>query len=164
MKNILKIAILSMVLINCGNDDNNVVNNDNNNDPTTFEPQNIEFINISKGQYLYYDEGNQEIQNIVFTNSDDWESFLDEIRSVLDYSDEIDFTIYQVIATIDISRPSIGWDIEITDITELENNIEVMIMSTEDESGHLLTIMTQPYHIVKILKTDTDKPINFVVN
>jgi len=50
MKTILKIAILSMMLINCGSDDNVVVNNnndssgsDNNNDiPTTFEPQNVE--------------------------------------------------------------------------------------------------------------------------
>jgi len=63
MKNIIKIAILSMVLINCSNDDNN----------TPFEPQNIDFINVAKGDNLYYkteeNENSLEIQKIVFTNS-----------------------------------------------------------------------------------------------
>jgi len=56
MKNILKIAILSMVLINCSNNDNNVPNNNNNNnDPTTFEPQNIDIEIIGKGGIIDYE-------------------------------------------------------------------------------------------------------------
>jgi len=47
MKTILKIAIVSMVLIGCGSDDNNVPNN-NNNEPTTFEPQNVEIEIMAK--------------------------------------------------------------------------------------------------------------------
>jgi len=177
MKNIIKIAVLSMVLINCGSDNNGIdidnsgsINNDgnindNSNDtPTTFESQNIDFITISKGYYLYYDEGSEEIQNIVFTNSYEWKSFLGELSNELDCFDpnnewncslemDIDFTAYQVIATIDIWRPSTGWHIEISTITELEDEIKVTA-NAEQREGSLLTVMTQPYHVVKIPKID----------
>jgi len=184
MKNIVKIAILSMVLINCGSDNNGIDNsdsinnngnindnsNDNSNDaPTTFETQNIDFITISKGYYLYYKEESEEIQNIVFTNSFEWESFLDEIPNELECFDpnnewdcfheiEIDFTTYQVIATIDIGRPSTGWYIEIGTITELESEIKVTVDAEQKEIG-FAGIITQPYHIVKIPKID--KPVVF---
>jgi len=154
MKNILKIAILSMVLINCSN-------NDNNNVPTTFEPQNIDFINIGKGHNLYYrtdeNENSLEIQKIVFTNSSEWNVFLSKISNneVSKFTEtDIDFTTYQVIVIIDSWRPSYGWYIDINTITELENEIKVKITSIENEKEHLLTVMTQPYHIVKIPKTD----------
>jgi len=175
MKNIIKIAILSMVLINCGSDDNNVIdsNNNSNDTPTTFESQNIDFITISKEYSLYYyDEGSEEIQNIVFTNSYEWESFLGELPVELGCFDpnnewncsletDIDFTAYQVIATIDICRPNPGWDIEITTITELEDEIKVTV-NVEQKEISFLTVETQPSHIVKIPKID--KPINFIVN
>jgi len=170
-----------MVFISCGSDNNGIdnsgsinndgnINDNSNNPPTTFESQNIDFITISKEYFLYYHETSEEIQNIVFTNSSEWESFLGELTSELDCFDpnnewicslemDIDFTTYQVIATIDILRPSAGWDIEISTITELEDEIKVKITSTENEKEHILTVMTQPYNIVKIPKID--KPVVF---
>jgi len=178
MKNIIKIAILSMVLINCGSDNNGIdnsgsinndgnINDNSNNPPTTFESQNIEFTTIikeegttaSRQQGSIFDNGNQ---NIVFTNSSEWESFLNEFQSyeLSQFTEiDVDFTTYQIIVVIDDKKQTGGWSIEITSITEFENEINVVVVTSD--MGNDTTIMTQPYHIVKM--PISSKPINFEV-
>jgi len=75
---------------------------------------------------------------------------------------DIDFTTHQVVAVIDFWRSSYGWYIDINTINELENEIMVKITSTENEKEHILTVMTQPYHIVKIPKME--KPVVFDIS
>jgi len=73
MKNRIKIAILSIVLIACGSDDNNVPNN---NEPTTFEPQNIETEIIMKS-ILPSPYGLTEFNHVI-KNSNELDDILSE--------------------------------------------------------------------------------------
>jgi len=158
MKNILKIAILSMVLINCSNNDNDN-NVPNNNEPTTFEPQNIDFVSIIKDEgSVSRPEGSifySGRQNIIFTNSTEWDFFLNNFSSYelnKFIETDIDFTTYQILVVINDEKQTGGWSIEITTITEFENEIKVIIVTSD--IGNDTTIMSQPYHIVKIPKTN----------
>lgn len=69
----------------------------------------------------------------------------------------IDFNKYQIIAVFDNIKTTGGYSIDITSVVENRNNIVVTIkrLLTGDNS----TVMTQPFHIVKIPKTT--KPIVF---
>jgi len=157
MKNILKIAILSMVLINCCSDDNNVPNN--NNEPTTFEPQNIEIevlLNsaFSAASSYYPVEDNfivmhtqNELDNFVFERFFNYPTELESIY----------FSQYQVLYVESQNVMGSGSTINITLVTEYENEIKVvlenLILSVTADA------LTFPYEIVKMPKTD--KPIVF---
>jgi len=166
MKTILKIAILSMVLISCGSDDNNVPNN--NNEPTTFEPHNVEFTLIIKDEGSVSRQNQESVflngrQNILFSSASEWELFLEEFSDyeLGNFTEiNIDFETNQIIVAIDEIKSTGGWSVEITTITEFEN--EIMTNVVYSDIGNDVQVMTQPYHIVKIPKLD--KPVNFSLN
>jgi len=149
-------------LISCGNDDNNVTNN---NEPTTFDPQNVEFTLIVKDEGSVSRQNQESIflngrQNIVFYSVSEWELFLEEFSDYeLDSFTEIniDFETNQIIVAIDEIKFSGGWSVEITTITEFEN--EIMANVVYSYIGNDTQVMSQPYHIVKIPKLD--KPVVF---
>lgn len=147
MRKTLLIAILSMALINCGSDDNN---------NESFTPQNIDFTTIA--QNVMSASITIEQQNMVITNSTDWNQLLELLNQDWSFSEtDIDFDTFQVIASIDEERGHTGHWVEITEIIENENNITVTLSTGEYDSGY--TAICRPYHIVKIPKSD--KPVVF---
>src|SRR5690606_15209372 len=112
MKKMFLIAILSMVMINCGSDDNN----------ESFIPQNIDFTTIGQGVAIV-NLMTIEQQNTVITNQEDWNQFLESFPEAAETSEtDIDFNTFQVIVSIDDIRFNTGFWLEITEIIENENN------------------------------------------
>ena len=70
---------------------------------------------------------------------------------------EVDFTAYDVIATVDEWHPNGGHLIDIASITNIDDVIIVSVEATGEGDG--TTLVTQPFHIVKIQKTTL--PITF---
>jgi hypothetical protein len=69
----------------------------------------------------------------------------------------IDYANYTVIVVIDRIYGNGGHSIDITNITEFETNIIVTVENLQ--TGNTFSVVTQPYHIVKIPKAT--KPIVF---
>ena len=107
-----------------------------------------------------YGTGKEQKQNTVITTKLEWDALLAVMSSPnpMPSLDEIDFEQFQVIAVIDAVRSSAGWSIDITDITEYDDKIVVTYSNLS--AGGIATVLTQPYHIVKISKSD--KKIEFV--
>ncbi len=124
---------------------------------TPFEPKPISFTEISKGNTGINNNLNQQL---LIMNEDEWQqsfSFFSQgiVNELSDLT--IDFENFMVLTAIDVNRPDTGFSIEITAVTEQENNIVVSLATTNTGSG--FTVIIQPYHIVKIPKSS--KPIVF---
>lgn len=63
----------------------------------------------------------------------------------------IDFDNYMVIAVFLEIKPT-GWEVEINGVVENENNITIIKEEMELDN----TVITQPFHIVKIPITDKE--------
>ena len=157
MKKIFLISILSMALINCSSDDSN---------NESFTPQNIDFETIGQGQIITIINTEEEQNNIVITNESDWNQLVEELffrmeefpdLGAEELPTEIDFNTFQVIVSVDEVRPSLSNWLKITNIIENEENITVTILKEWDDFG--FQALCQPYHIVKIPKSD--KPVVF---
>ena len=114
---------------------------------------------IAKGEWL----GTEDIkkQNTVITTSSDWGAFVSEIdpdNSMSELGFKIYFEEYQVIAVIDAIHSNGGWSLDITGITEYDDKIVVTYANLK--TGNNTTVLSQPYHIVKIPKSN--KRIEFV--
>ena len=148
MKKMVLMTILSMVLMNCSDDDNG-----------GFTPQNIDFEAIRQGVII--PTITVEEQNTVIINQADWnqlvELFSEDYSTGAEEFPEVDFNTFQVIVSVDVERGHTGYWLEITEITENENNITVTIVTGEHDAGY--TTICRPYHIVKIPKSD--KPVVF---
>ena len=117
---------------------------------------------IAKGNlYGSGDEGIKE-QNLVITNQKDWNNLLERLNSVNNVSEgfsetEIDFSNNSVIAVFDNVKSSGGHRIDLTIIPSSEHII--VKVNRESPKGMATTVMTQPYYIVKIAKSNL--PIRF---
>lgn len=101
-------------------------------------------------------------QNLVITDQGIWTDLLTQMDAVNDVSSsfseiDIDFSEYTIIAVFDELKSSGGHSIELNIISNSEQVI-VSISHTIPE-GNALTVMTQPFHIVKI--SNSDLPIVF---
>jgi len=151
----MKTLILSFVLfisIGCNKND----------DENSFEPQTIEPVLIGKGDLLTAFSSNPLQQNIIITNKTEWDNFIVGMNNPNNLSNNfteinIDFNNFQIIAVFDNVKQTGGFSIDITNVVENPNNIVVTIKHLF--TGGDNTIITQPYHIVKIPKTS--KPIVF---
>lgn len=129
---------------------------------TENEINEINFTSI--GQSNLYGNGRETIskQNFTISNSSSWNELLTKMNSVNNNSDgftetNIDFENFMVIAVFDKIYGNGGHSIDIIKITEYERKIVVTIDNVQ--KGGLTSVMTQPYHIVKISRTN--KPIFF---
>lgn len=114
------------------------------------EIKEINFTEIGKG--ILDGNGSEGItqSNMVITNYNDWQNLINQMNSVNNVTDEftetnIDFNTYQVITVFTEIKPT-NWEVEISSIIENENNLTVSIIETEFD----FTVITQPFHIVKI--------------
>jgi len=147
-KHILLFSILIWSVLSC---DNN-----------SLEETPLTMINIYKGELYGNGQENISKQNTVIKNTSDWDELMDKMNSVNNVTERfsetnIDFSNYIIIAVFDEVKMYGGHSIDITSITEHDENI---IVSVENLlPGGLAAVITQPFHIVKIPKTN--KPIVF---
>jgi hypothetical protein len=112
----------------------------------------IEPVLIGKGE-LSGSEGFTK-QNRVITSVEEWNELKTAMRDRVNTLTEtdVDFSAYQVIAIFDEIHPSGGWSIDITGIVEYSDRIVVAISNLK--TGNIASVLTQPYHIVKIAASD----------
>ncbi len=93
--------------------------------------------------------------NLVIKDVAAWNSLLSKISpaEVSNFKEtNIDFTKYQVIAVFDEVHNSGGYSIDITKITQ--SNSEITVKVEQLKKGDLTSVVTQPFHIVKITKSN----------
>ncbi|MCW3159716.1 protease complex subunit PrcB family protein [Chryseobacterium oryctis] len=122
------------------------------NDESLEEKNQINFQLIGKGNLM----GNYLAQqNTVITNSAQWTNLLNQLDSSNNISDSftetnINFNLFMVVVVIDEVYPNGGHSIDIMTVDENSQNIEVDVEKLLQ--GNVTTVVTQPYHIVKIPK------------
>jgi hypothetical protein len=138
------------LLAGCSNDDDNS------------EMVNIESTLIAKDNLFGNgDEGIIE-QNLEITDQNTFDNLISQMNTVNNVSDsfseiDIDFSQYKVIAIFDEIRENGGHSLELNIMSNPENII-VNITDVVPE-GNATTVITQPFHIVKI--SNSDLPIIF---
>lgn len=124
---------------------------------TDNELNSINFTTI--GQNNLYGSGRENIskQNYIISNSISWNELLTKMNSVNNNSDgftesNIDFDNFMVIAVFDEIYGNGGHSIDVLNIIEYDKKVVVKINNVL--KGNATSVMTQPYHISKIRKTD----------
>ena len=143
-KNIL-IILLSIFVLSCSSDDDNS------------EMTNIESTLIAKDNL--YGNGAEGItqRNLIISDQTAWNDLIAQMNSVNIVSDnftetDINFSEYKIIAVFDEIKRNGGHSLEL-DIISNSENIIVNITDLAPE-GDATTVITQPFHIVKILNSD----------
>jgi hypothetical protein len=160
MKNLF-LLLVSFIILSCNNNDEP--------EPTPYIPITITPTLIAKRNDKEPTDGISN-ENFVINDNTIWTN----IKNLMDapyiaiglgnyYTENnftetnIDFTNYTVIVVFDQIYTNGGHSIDITNITEYENNVIVTVENLQTGNGS--NVGTQPYHIVKIPKTI--KPIVF---
>ncbi|SDL68400.1 protease complex subunit PrcB family protein [Chryseobacterium taihuense] len=150
MKKLLLLLLISILFFNysCTDKDENIESK---------TPINLQL--IGKGELI----GNSlPQQNLVITNSAQWTTLLNTLDANNNVSGgftetNINFNQYMVIAVFDQTYLNGGHSIDIVAVDETAANLEVNIEKLLQ--GNATSIVTQPYHIVKIPKIA--KPVIF---
>lgn len=150
MKNIV-IILVSILVLGCNSNDNKL------------EMTNIESTLIAKDNL--YGSGAEGIteQNLIISNETAWNALIAQMNSVNNVSDSfsetnIDFLEYTIIAVFDEIKGNGGHTLELN-IMSNSKNIIVNVTDLAPE-GNAATVITQPFHIVKI--PSSDLPIIFL--
>lgn len=119
------------------------------------------FVTILGGYYCGYDESRYGgKKNYVINNNEDWQSLWNKVYSIQKPTPPlptVDFSKDIVIAVFQGVQGSGGYSIEIIKIVEAENSIKVFVRETSPGPSCTVTdALTQPYHIIKISKTDKE--------
>lgn len=111
------------------------------------------------GQNNLFGNGRENIvqQNFTISDSKSWNELMAKMNAVNNNSEgftetNIDFANFMVIAVFDKIYGNGGHSIDIIKITENENKIIITIDNVL--KGDATAVMTQPYQIVKIRKTN----------
>ena len=143
MKQIITLFSFLFLLTSCSND-----NNSNQSD--------VSFSTVVQKDLSPSDQKPIAETKVVITDAQAWNAFITKISVVNEESKyfidtNIDFTKFQIIAVIDQKYLNGGHTIDITKIAENKNNIYVKVEKLH--TGNIATVLTQPYHIVKIAKS-----------
>jgi len=142
------ILMLSLIfVVSCNNDDDN--------DPE-FQPTEINFSGVGRGSLLGNGDEGIEQSNLLINNDSDWQYLMTQMNITNNVTagfteTDIDFETYSIVAVFLEIKP-VGWYLEITNIIENEDNIAL----TVEEVESVAAIITQPFHIVKIPKTEKE--------
>jgi len=128
----------------------------------TLKKEEIVFNTISKG--TLFGNGIEEILEEKFTikNEKQWQVFLNKINSVNNVSSSfseinINFSNHIIICVFDTIRNTGGYAIEIERVFVEKKNLNIVYNKKEPGPMEMVTtIITQPYHIVKIEKRGED--------
>ncbi|MCB0398271.1 MAG: protease complex subunit PrcB family protein [Winogradskyella sp.] len=118
---------------------------------------NDDIVLIGKGNLYGSGAEGLKKQNLVITSSEEWKDLLNKMNSVNNVSDSfsetyIDFSKYSVIAVFDEVKNSGGHGLNLV-IQESKDKILVEVLRKSPE-GMATSVMTQPYYVVKIPKSD----------
>jgi len=118
---------------------------------------NAESVLIAKGNLYGSGEEGLTKQNRVIDNQNDWKDLIAQMNTVNNVSDhfsetEIDFSKYTIIAVFNDVKGSGGHSIDL-DIASTSKNTLVTVNYSAPK-GNATSVMTQPYFITKILKTN----------
>ena len=128
----------------------------------TLKKEEIVFRTISKG--TLFGNGIEGILEEKFTikNEKQWQVFLNKINSVNNVSSSfseinINFSNHNIICVFDTIRNTGGYAIEIERVFVEKKNLNIAYNKKEPGPMEMVTtIITQPYHIVKIEKRGED--------
>lgn len=128
----------------------------------TLKKEEIVFNTISKG--VLFGNGIEGIleEKFTITNEKQWQVFLNKINSVNNVSSSfseinINFSNHNIICVFDTIRNTGGYAIEIERIFIEKKNLNIVYNKKEPGPMEMTTtIITQPYHIVKIQKRGED--------
>ena len=128
----------------------------------TLKKEEIVFSTISKG--TLFGNGIEGIleEKFTITNEKQWQVFLNKINSVNNVSSSfseinINFSNHNIICVFDTIRNTGGYAIEIERIFIEKKNLNIVYNKKETDPMEMVTtIITQPYHIVKIQKRGED--------
>ena len=115
---------------------------------------------IAKGN-LSGSENIKKQNTVITATGSEWDDFVWTVPAfgpMPESIKDVDFNQYQVIAVVDVIHSNGGWSLDITDITEYDDKIVVTYSNLK--TGNDTDALSQPYHIVKIPKSD--KKIEFV--
>jgi len=123
----------------------------------------FEVVTIGKGDLCCDGAQNISKQNNVITNQVEWFQLIEAMNTLNDVSSsfteiDIDFNRFQIIAVFEEIKYNGGHSIDITKVVETESSIAVTVENLK--KGNFTSIVTQPYHIVKI--PTSDKPVVFI--
>ena len=142
MKQIITLFTILFLLTGCSNDEEN--------SSQTI----VQFSVIAQGDPSPSQTENIPKSNLVIKNTESWNTFLSKMSSyeTSKFSEtNVDFTKYQIIVVFDQVYGNGGHSIDITKITE--NNNRIFVKVEKLLKGNIATVVTQPYHIVKIAKS-----------
>lgn len=120
-----------------------------------------EFETITKGTQSGYNKRD----SLVIKDQAEWEKIWNLHTSNLDQIPrvpKVDFNTDMVIAIFRGEFRTSGYLTEITQINESNDKIEVTVTETDEVKGMVLDVLTYPYHIIKVKKSDL--PVNFIYN
>lgn len=128
----------------------------------TLKKEEIVFNTISKG--VLFGNGIEGIleEKFTITNEKQWQVFLNKINSVNNVSSSfseinINFSNHNIICVFDTIRNTGGYAIEIERVFVEKKNLNIVYNKKEPGPMEMVTtIITQPYHIVKIEKRGED--------
>ena len=128
----------------------------------TLKKEEIVFSTISKG--TLFGNGIEGILEEKFTikNEKQWQVFLNKINSVNNVSSSfseinINFSNHNIICVFDTIRNTGGYAIQIERVFVEKKNLNIVYNKKEPGPMEMVTtIITQPYHIVKIEKRGED--------
>ena len=150
MKKLVIIILTLVVTFGCNKEENN----------------DIEVVPILIGKDALFGNGEEGINksNLIVTNTSDWTALIEKMDSVNNTSNDftetdIDFSQFQVIAVFDRIRNQVDGIINISNFLDDKSEIKIFISYT-NQAGPWLQVINQPFHIVKIKKSE--KPIIFV--
>lgn len=143
------VLTLAVLLNSCSSNDN-------------FQRQTMETTLIGKGNLTGNGAENIPRQRIVIYNRQDWTALINNMNAANNVTagfteTNIDFNTFQVIAVFEEIKRNGGHSIDITNVVENESNIAVTVENLL--TGGVTSVITQPYHIVKIPKSK--KPVLF---
>jgi len=129
---------------------------DSDEDDACQEISDIDFVEIGNGTLSGGGKENILASNLVISNETDWQDLMSKMNTVNDVTSRftetvIDFDQYQIIAVF-LNIKGSGWEVEIETVQEEREGIYVYTKEKEFASA----VMTQPFCIVKIPKTDKE--------
>jgi|SRR5690606_22141470 len=142
MKNIVLILVIAIISCN-SNDDNRY--------------SNIDFSLIGQGQLHGNGAENIEKATLIIENTTAWDNLINKMNTVNMVSEnlnetEINFSQFLVIAVFDEVYNNGGHSIDIIKI--VENQVEIIVTIDKLLNGDASSVVTQPYHIIKIPITE----------
>lgn len=124
------------------------------------QPVECPFETIDKGFFSGYIDR----ASLVIKDEEEWTRVWDMHTKIISPAPplpEVDFSKRMIIAVFRGQFTSSGYSTEITEVTRFSDKVRVSVVETDDTGGMLLDVLTQPYHIIELEKSDLPVELAF---